>query len=128
MLKGKSVGNTLGSTLATNTSQRADDHQVSETINFGGAEDLSPLPRRLRDVQKDRVILIQKGSALCDNMGLAYVNYMDLKRGRYRLYFMRIENEQRIMFNSKLDVIGASNQFSLNNVVSSSLNEEERIR
>ena len=51
-------------------------------------------------------------------MGVAEVEYVRLKRGRYRLYFMRIENEQRIMFNSRLEVLGASNTFSVNNVVS----------
>jgi hypothetical protein len=55
---------------------------------------------------------------LCDNVGLAYVDYMGgLEPGRYRLYFMRIESEQRIMYNSRLEVIGASNAFSVNNVV-----------
>ena len=63
------------------------------------------------------MILIERGSAICDNMGLGYVDYANLKRGKYRLYFMRIENEQRIMFNSRLDVLGASNSFSINNVV-----------
>jgi len=66
---------------------------------------------------KERVILIERGSAICDNMGLAYVDYANLKRGKYRLYFMRIENEQRIMFNSRLEVLGASNSFTLNNVI-----------
>lgn len=66
---------------------------------------------------KDRVILIERGSALCDNFGLAYVDYASLKRGKYRLYFMRIENEQRIMYNSRLEVLGSSNIFSLNNFV-----------
>jgi hypothetical protein len=71
----------------------------------------------LRDVTKDRVILIERGSALCDNFGLAYIDYASLKRGKYRLYFMRIENEQRIMYNSRLEVLGGSNIFSLNNFV-----------
>jgi hypothetical protein len=66
---------------------------------------------------KERVILIERGSEICDNMGLAYVDYANLKRGKYRLYFMRIENEQRIMFNSRLEVLGASNSFTLNNVI-----------
>ena len=30
---------------------------------------------------------------------------------------MRIENEQRIMYNSRLEVLGGSNSFSLNNIV-----------
>ena len=30
---------------------------------------------------------------------------------------MRIENEQRIMFNSRLEVLGGSNVFTLNNIV-----------
>jgi len=68
-------------------------------------------------VTKDRVILIERGSALCDNFGLAYIDYASLKRGKYRLYFMRIENEQRIMYNSRLEVLGGSNIFSLNNFV-----------
>ena len=61
--------------------------------NFGGPEDREPLPRRLRDVKKDRVILIEKGSALCDNVGLSYIDYMAIEKGRYKLYYMRIESE-----------------------------------
>jgi hypothetical protein len=60
-------------------------------------EDLYPLPRRLKDVAKDRVILIRKESAICENVGIAELDITRLNRGRYRLYFMRIENEQRIM-------------------------------
>jgi hypothetical protein len=30
---------------------------------------------------------------------------------------MRIENEQRIMYNSRLEMLGASNTFSVNNFV-----------
>ena len=104
----------LGSTSATNTSHR--DDTAGDLIN-NNPNDKEPLPRRLRDVMKERVILIERGSAICDNMGLGYVDYANLKRGKYRLYFMRIENEQRIMFNSRLDVLGASNSFSINNVV-----------
>ena len=78
------------------------------------------MPRRLREAAKDRVILIRKESAICENVGIAEVEYVRLKKGRYRLYFMRIENEQRIMFNSRLEVFGASNAFSVNNLVSMS--------
>jgi hypothetical protein len=39
------------------------------------------------------VISIEKGSALCENIGVAYVDYMGLEKGRYRLYYMRIESE-----------------------------------
>ena len=78
------------------------------------------MPRRLRDVQKSRVILIEKGSALCENVGLAFVDYMTIDKGRYKLYYMRIESEQRIMFNSRLELLGTSNTFSVNNVVSGS--------
>ena len=99
----------LGSTSATNTSHR-DDSEANPLQDPN-------LPRRLRDVTKDRVILIERGSALCDNFGLAYVDYATLKRGKYRLFFMRIENEQRIMYNSRLEVLGGSNLFSLNNIV-----------
>lgn len=86
---------------------------------FGGPEDREPLPRRLRDVQKERVISIEKGSALCENIGVAYVDYMDLEKGRYRLYYLRIESEQRIMYNSRLELLGASNIFSVHNIISS---------
>jgi len=105
----------LGSTSATNTSHR-DDNDADKSNE--SPQQLDPsLPRRLRDVTKDRVILIERGSALCDNFGLAYIDYASLKRGKYRLYFMRIENEQRIMYNSRLEVLGGSNILSLNNVV-----------
>jgi hypothetical protein len=37
--------------------------------------------------------MIEKGSDLCENIGLAYIDYMGVEKGRYKLYFMRIENE-----------------------------------
>jgi hypothetical protein len=37
--------------------------------------------------------MIEKGSDLCENIGLAYIDYMGTDKGRYKLYFMRIENE-----------------------------------
>ena len=80
---------------------------------MGGPEDKDPLPKRLRDVKKERVILIEKGSALCENMGVAYID-LSIEKGKYKLYYMRIENEQRIMSNSRLEVLGGSSAFSIN--------------
>jgi hypothetical protein len=34
-------------------------------------DDKEPLPKRLREVKKERVVLIEKNSALCDNVGMA---------------------------------------------------------
>lgn len=83
-----------------------------------GPDDLALLPKRLRDVHKSRVVLVEKGSALCESVGVAYIDFMRADRGRYRLYYMRIENEKRIMYNSRLEVLGASSAFSVNNHVS----------
>ena len=58
----------------------------------GGPEDKDPIPKRLRDVKKERVILIEKNSALCENIGVAYID-LSIEKGKYKLYFMRIENE-----------------------------------
>lgn len=96
--------------------------------SFGGPEDKEPLPRRLRDVKKDRVILIEKGSALCDNVGLSYIDYMAIEKGRYKLYYMRIESEQRIMYNSKLLLVGQSSTFSINNVISSQYEKMSEVK
>jgi hypothetical protein len=68
------------------------------------------LPKRLKDVKKERVVLIEKASSLCENIGVAYIN-LNNKHGKYKLYYLRIENEQRIMVNSRLEVIGSSGQF-----------------
>jgi hypothetical protein len=69
-------------------------------------------------VQKSRVVLVEKGSALCESVGVAYIDFMRADRGRYRLYYMRIENERRIMYNSRIEVLGVSSAFSVNNHVS----------
>lgn len=79
----------------------------------GGAEDKEPLPKRLREVKKERLVIIEKGSALCENVGLAFID-LAVEKGRYKLYYMRIENEQRIMSNSRLEVLGSSSTFSVN--------------
>lgn len=71
------------------------------------------MARRLRDVKKERVVLIEKNSALCENMGVASID-LSIDKGKYKLYYMRIENEHRIMANSRLEVIGASSAFSIN--------------
>ena len=70
-------------------------------------EDREPLPKRLKDVKKERVVLIEKGSALCENTGVSYVD-LSIEKGKYKLYYLRIENEGRIMPNSRLEVLGAS--------------------
>ena len=80
-------------------------------------DDKEPLPKRLKDVKKEKVILIEKTGALCENLGVAYVD-LSIEPGKYKLYYMRIENEQRIMANSKLEVIGSSSAFTINKVES----------
>ncbi len=64
-------------------------------------------------MNKERVVLIEKSSALCENVGVAYVD-LSIERGKYKLYYIRIENEQRIMSNSRLEVLGSSSAFSIN--------------
>ena len=71
------------------------------------------MPKRLREVKKERVVLIEKGSALCESMGVAFVD-LSIERGKYKLYYLRIENEGRIMSNSRLEVLGSSGTFSIN--------------
>jgi len=73
----------------------------------GGAEDRDPLPKRLKDVKKERVVLLEKSSAICDNIGTAHID-LTIAKGKYRIYYMRIENEQRIMANSRLEMLGSS--------------------
>jgi len=87
--------------------------QTPTKEGFAGPEDRDPLPKRLKDVKKERVILIEKSSALLDNMGVSYVD-LTIEKGRYKLYYMRIENEQRIMANSRLEMLGSSSSFSVN--------------
>ncbi len=77
----------LGSTSATNTSRADDENNLNPN-------DREPLPRRLRDVMKERVILVERGSAICDNMGLAYVDYANLKSGKYRLYLCALKTNR----------------------------------
>jgi hypothetical protein len=60
--------------------------------NLGGPEDKEPLPKRLKEVKKERVILIEKNSDICENAGSAFVD-LSIERGKYKLYYMRIENE-----------------------------------
>ena len=53
---------------------------------------MEPLPKRLRDVKKERVILIEKSSSLCENVGVAHVD-LQIEKGKYKIYYLRIENE-----------------------------------
>jgi hypothetical protein len=76
--------------LMANTSTASSHRTLGGTA--GGPEDKEPLPKRLRDVKKERVILIEKSSALCENVGTAMID-LSIERGKYKLYYMRIENE-----------------------------------
>lgn len=58
-------------------------------------------------MKKERVVLIEKRSALCENMGVSNIE-LSIERGKYKLYYLRIENEGRIMPNSRLEVLGSS--------------------
>lgn len=51
----------------------------TNNLGFGGKlinKDIEPLPRKLRDVKKERVILIEKTSnmGICDNLGTGYID------------------------------------------------------
>jgi hypothetical protein len=93
------------------------------SYGVGGPEDKEPLPKRLKDVKKERLVIIEKGSALCENVGVAYID-LSVEKGRYKLYYMRIENEQRIMSNSRLEVLGSSSTFSVNKMT----NDESQMK
>lgn len=58
-------------------------------------------------------ILIEKSEKLCENLGTAYID-LAIEKGKYKVYYMRIENEQRILSNSRLEVLGQSKIFSIN--------------
>ena len=74
---------------------------------YNNLEDKEPLPKRLREVKKERVVVIEKNSALCENIGVAFID-LSIERGKYKVYYLRIDNEQRIMNNSRLEVLGCS--------------------
>ena len=42
---------------------------------------------------KERVILIDKRDNLCDNIGAAEIDLSTINPGKYKLYFLRLENE-----------------------------------
>lgn len=69
----------------------------------------------MRDLKKERVILIDKNATLCDNVGTAFVD-LSVEKGLYKLYYLRIENDQRVMPNSRLDQLGFSESFSIKKV------------
>ena len=79
-------------------------------------EDKEPLPKRLSDVKKESVVLIEKSSNICDNIGFALVD-LSIEKGKYKLYYMRIENEQRIMAKSRIEVLGGSSSFTINKLI-----------
>ena len=85
------------------------------------------MPKRLKDVKKDKVLLIEKNSALCENTGTAYVD-LSIEKGKYKLYYLRIENEQRIMSNSRLEVLGTSSSFTINKVTNDTSQRREQAK
>ena len=50
-------------------------------------------------------MLIDKRSGVCEGVGVASVD-LSIESGKYKLYYLRIENEDRIMPNSRLEVLG----------------------
>lgn len=99
-----------------NTSTASSQHALGLHL---GVEDKEIIPKRLKDVKKDRVIIIEKSSNICDNLGQAFID-LGIDKGRYKVYYLRIENEQRILSNSRLEILGFSKAFSINQ-----LNREE---
>lgn len=87
-----------------NTSTASSNRDLRGISNM---EDREPLPKRLREVKKERVVVIEKNSALCENIGAAYID-LSIEKGKYKVYYLRIDNEQRIMNNSRLEVLGCS--------------------
>ena len=65
---------------------------------------------------KERVVLIDKTDDLCDNIGTAAIDLSVINPGKYKLYYLRIENEHRIIANSRLEPIGVSSTFSMNKI------------
>lgn len=96
-----------------------------DRVGLKNPEDKEPLPKRLKDVKKERVLLIEKNSALCENTGTAYVD-LSIEKGKYKLYYLRIENEQRIMSNSRLEVLGSSSSFTISKVTNDTSQRREQ--
>lgn len=76
--------------MANTSTASSNRHNINQS--GGGPEDREPLPKRLRDVKKERVILIEKSSSLCENVGVAHVD-LQIEKGKYKIYYLRIENE-----------------------------------
>ena len=93
------------STADSNYNMRRGNTQIGS--HNQGPEDREPLPKRLKEVKKERVVIIEKGSALCENTGVSHID-LSIEKGKYKLYYLRIENEGRIMPNSRLEVLGSS--------------------
>ena len=62
-------------------------------------------------------MLIEKREKLCENVGSALID-LSIEKGKYKVYYMRIENEQRILSNSRLEILGQSKIFSINQLTS----------
>lgn len=62
-----------GDRILSNTSTASSQHRGNQINNGGGCDDKEPLPKRLRDVKKERVVLVETNSSLCDNVGVANV-------------------------------------------------------
>jgi hypothetical protein len=70
--------------------------------------------------------MIEKSTKLCENLGMAFVD-LGIDKGKYKLYYMRIENEQRILSNSRIEVLGCSKPFSVNQM-NSDVPEKEGVQ
>ena len=72
-----------------NTSTASSNRDLRGINNI---EDRDPLPKRLRECKKDRVVVIEKNSALCENIGVAFID-LSIEKGKYKVYYLRIDNE-----------------------------------
>ncbi|CDW78330.1 UNKNOWN [Stylonychia lemnae] len=109
----------------TNTSTASS--QVPRFHDNLGLRDRDNIPKRLKDVKQERVILIEKDTNLCDNIGHGYID-LQTQKGNYKVYYLRIENEQRILSNSRLEVIGESVMFTLDQLNSESDKSRDKLR
>jgi len=62
------------------------------------------VPKRLRDVSMEKALNLQK-KGLSDNCATASLE-LSIPKGSYKLYYLRIEDERRIISTSRLEVLG----------------------
>ena len=57
------------------------------------------VPQKLGEAERNRVFKLTKPSNLCENEGESMVE-LDVPKGKYKIFFLRIEDENRIDLSS----------------------------